>query len=203
MAQMATSQRSIKGTKTEKNLVTAYLAESTAYTRYMYYGQQANKEKYYPIQRVFTDTANNEMHHAKIFFKYLEGGKVEVPMNVDAGVIGTTAENLALAAEEEKFEGVELYRNAAAVAREEGFDEIAEHFEAISTIEEHHRRRFLAWLKRVNDGTVWKRDSEVVWECLVCGYRFKGTEPPTCCPACSHPYQYYMPVDELTAAIAN
>lgn len=189
--------KSLKGTKTEKNLVTAYLAESTAYTRYTYYAQQANKESYFPIEKVFTETAANEMRHSKVFFKFLVGGKVEVPMNVDAGVIGTTAENLAVAAEEELIEGVELYRNAAQVAREEGFDEIAAHFDAIGEIELHHRRRFLHYLKQVKDGTVWKRDHEITWKCLVCGYEYKGTTPPQVCPACDHPYQHYMAMDYI------
>ena len=197
---MATEKKSIKGSKTEKNLVTAYLAESTAYTRYMFYAKQANKEGYFPIEHIFADTANNEMHHAKVYFKFLEGGKVDVPMNVDAGVIGTTAENLKLAAEEEEFEGVKLYTDAAKTAREEGFDEIASHFEAIATIKEHHRRRFLFWLRHVNEGTVWKREKPIKWQCLVCGYEYVGTTPPTVCPACDHPMQHYMPMDEETSA---
>lgn len=189
---MATS---IKGTRTEKNLVTAYLAESSAYTRYTFYAKQANKESYYPIERVFTETAANELHHSKIFFKFLEGGKVEVPMNVDSGVIGTTAENLATAAEEERVEGVEMYTDAARVALEEGFPEIAEHFSSIAKIEASHRRRFLHFLKQVKDGTVWKRDHEIIWKCLVCGFEYKGTEPPVKCPACDHPREYYMAMD--------
>lgn len=200
---MDTTTKSIKGTRTEKNLLTAYIAESTAYTRYMFYANQAKKEKYYPIQFLFTTTANNEMHHGKIFFKYLEGGKVEVPITADSGEIGTTAENLATAAEEEKYEGVELYRNAAAVAREEGFDDIAEHFEAISTIEEMHRRRFLEYLKHVKEGTLWKREKPVKWQCLVCGYVFEGTEPPEACPACNHPREFYVVMDEETAAVVD
>ncbi len=189
--------KSIKGTQTEKNLVIAYLAESTAYTRYTFYAAQANKENYFPIEKIFTETAANEMRHAKVFFKFLEGGQVSVPMNgVDAGIIGTTESNLATAAREELYEGVKLYTDAAAVAEKEGFHDIAEHFRAIATIEEHHRRRFERYLKHVKEGTVWKREKPIKWQCLVCGYIYEGTTPPAVCPACDHPYQHYMALDE-------
>lgn len=190
-----TDPKSLKGTQTEKNLVIAYVAESTAYTRYTFYAQAATKEGYYPIAQVFNETADNELHHGKIFFKYLQGGAVSVNVDVDAGVIGTTAENLQIAANEEETEGVDLYKKSAEVAREEGFDDIAEHFEAIAKIEDQHRRRFLHYLKQVKDGTVWKRDHEIVWKCLVCGYEFTGTEPPVKCPACNHPREHYMAMD--------
>lgn len=190
-----TTPQSLKGTQTEKNLVIAYVAESTAYTRYTFYAQQATKESYFPIAQVFNETADNELHHGKIFFKYLEGGSVNVSVDVDAGVIGTTAQNLEIAAAEEESEGVDLYRKSAEVAREEGFDDIAEHFEAIAQIEEQHRKRFLHYLKQVKEGTVWKRDHEITWKCLVCGYEFKGTEPPVKCPACNHPREHYMAMD--------
>lgn len=186
------STKSIKGTRTEKNLVTAYVAESGAYTRYTFYAQQADKENYFPIGQIFRDTAANELHHGKVFFKFLEGGQVDITTTVDAGVIGTTAENLATAANEEMVEGVELYTNAAKVADEEGFPEIADHFRAIAEVEERHRRRFEAYLKQVNDGTVWKRNKPIQWQCLVCGYVYEGTEPPTKCPGCDHPYQHYI-----------
>ncbi len=194
-----TSKKSIKGTRTERNLVTAYMAESSAYTRYMFYAAQATKENYFPIAEIFTETANNEMRHAKVYFKFLEGGSVNVPLDVDAGVIGTTAANLALAAKEEEIEGVQLYTDAAKVAREEGFDDIADHFAAIATIEARHRRRFLYYLDQVEKGTVWKREKPIEWKCLVCGYTYVGTEPPTLCPACDHPYQHYMAMDYIDA----
>lgn len=194
------TKKSIKGTQTEKNLVSAYIAESTAYSRYLFYAKQASKENYYPIQHIFEDTANNEMHHAKVYFKFLEGGKVEVPVTADSGVIGTTAENLATAAEEERTEGVDMYRKAAEIARQEGFDEIASHFEAIATVEEHHMRRFLRYLEQVKNGTVWKRDKPIKWQCLVCGYIFEGTEPPETCPGCDHPREHYMAMDEETTS---
>ncbi len=192
---MTTTTKSIKGTKTEKNLAASYMAESAAYTRYTFYAQQAEKESYFPIQRVFNETAANELHHAKVYFKYLEGGSLPVTLDVDAGVIGTTEQNLETAAHEEEVEGYDMYKEFARVAREEGFDDIAEHFDAIATIEEQHRRRFLHYLKQVKDGTVWKRDHEITWKCLVCGYEFKGTEPPVTCPACNHPREHYMGMD--------
>ncbi len=192
---MSTTKKSIKGTKTEKNLVIAYMAESSAYTRYIYYAKQANKESYFPIEKIFTETAENELHHSKIFFKFLEGGSVGCEMPVDAGVIGDTASNLATAAHEEMVEGVELYTKSAKVAEEEGFPEIAEHFKAIAEVERHHQERFERYLKQVQDGTVWKREKPIKWQCLVCGYIFEGTEPPKTCPACDHPYQHYMALD--------
>ena len=187
------TKKSIKGTQTEKNLVIAYLAESSAYTRYNFYAQKADKEQYFPIGQIFRETAENEMHHGKVFFKFLEGGSVEVPMAADAGVIGTTAENLEIAAKEEINEGVKLY---TASAEKEGFPEIADHFRAIAEIENRHHRRFMRYLKQVKEGTVWKREKPVTWQCLVCGYQYKGTEPPKVCPACDHPYQHYMAIDE-------
>ena len=192
---MTTEKKSIKGTQTEKNLIIAYVAESTAYSRYTFYAGQAEKEKYFPIQRVFTETAENELRHAKIYFKYLEGGNLPVTVDVDAGIIGTTAQNLEIAAHEELVEGTEMYKKMAATAKEEGFDDIAAHFAAIATIEERHRRRFLHYLKQVNEGTVWKRDKPIVWKCLVCGFEYVGTEPPAVCPACNHPREHYMVMD--------
>ncbi|MCM1032367.1 MAG: rubrerythrin family protein [Odoribacter sp.] len=187
--------KSIKGTKTEKNLVIAYLAESTAYSRYTYYAQQADKENYYPAGQIFRETADNELHHAKVFFKFLKGGSVEVPMTVDAGVIGTTAQNLEIAISEENNEGVKLYTAAAKVADEEGFSDIAEHFRAIATVEARHEKRFKMLLDQVKNDTMWKRDTPITWQCLVCGYQFEGTEPPKVCPACDHPYQHYIGLD--------
>lgn len=191
---MAT-KKSIKGTETEKNLVIAYLAESSAYTRYTFYADKADKEEYYPIGKVFRETADNELRHSKVFFKHLEGGKVEVPVNPDAGIIGDTASNLATAMAEEEHEGVEMYTNAAKAAKKEGFPDIASHFLEIAEIEQLHHDHFEAYLKQVNDGTVWKRDHDIKWKCLVCGYVHEGKEPPKECPACDHPYQHYIALD--------
>ena len=192
---MANKKKSIKGTQTERNLVIAYLDESSAYTSYMFYAAQADKENYFPIGQIFRETADNEMRHGKVFFKFLEGGSVKVDLSVDAGVMGATASNLETAAHEEEVEGVELYMASAKVADEEGFPEIAEHFREIAEIEDHHRRRFEHYLKQVKDGTVWKRDKSIKWQCLVCGYVYEGTEPPKVCPACDHPREHYMGMD--------
>lgn len=187
--------KSIKGTKTEKNLVASYLAESSAYSRYTFYATQANKEGFFPVEKVFTDTAANELRHAKVFFKYLEGGQVDVDMTVDAGVIGKTVDNLAIAAAEEHSEGVEAYIAAAKDADNEGFPEIAAHFRAIAEVEARHEKRFRLLIDQINKGTLWKRDEPIEWQCMVCGYTYYGTEPPKVCPACDHPYQHYIPLD--------
>lgn len=187
--------KSIKGTETEKNLLQSYLAESAAYSRYTYYAQQATKESYFPVAEIFNETAANELHHAKVFFKMLEGGRLTVPVDTDSGIIGDTATNLEYAIEEERREGYEAYKAAAEVARKEGFDEIASHFEAIAEVEKTHRARFERYLKQVKEGTVWKREKPIKWKCLVCGYIHEGTEPPAECPGCDHPYQHYMALD--------
>ena len=193
----STVSKDLRGTQTEKNLVLAYLAESAAYTRYTYYAKQATKESYFPVAEVFTETADNELHHSKVFFKMLKGGVVEVPVSVDAGVIADTASNLKTAMAEELKEGVDEYTEAAKVADKEGFPEIAEHFRAIAEIEQHHHDRFERFLKMVEDGTLWKREKPVTWECTVCGYTVVGTEPPVSCPACDHPYQHYICPDDF------
>lgn len=194
---MATSTKSIKGTQTEKNLAIAYLSESQANARYTFYAQQADKENYYPIGEVFRETAANELHHGKVYFKILEGGHMDVTMGVDTGIIGTTAENLAIAIGEEE-EDAEFYVKAAQTAEAEGFPEVAEHFRSIAEVEETHKKRFQAYLDQVNAGTVWKREKPITWRCLVCGFEYTGTEPPQVCPACSHPYQHYIGLDMLT-----
>ena len=189
--------KSIKGTLTEKNLVKAYVSESGAYTRYIYYSQQAEKEGYFPIQKVFEETAANELRHGKVFMKFLESGVVPCTVDVDAYNIGDTASCLEISIKEEREEGFEEYLASAKVAREEGFIEIAEHFEAIAAIEMHHMKRFQAYLDQVKAGTVWKRDHEITWKCLVCGSEYVGKEPPVVCPACDHPQQHYIAMDML------
>lgn len=191
------AQKSIKGTKTEKNLANSYLAESAAYSRYSFFATQAQKESYFQYANIFTETAANELRHAKIYFEYLtEGAVVTDPMGVDAGIIGTTADNLKVAAAEEQSEGVDAYIAAAKVADEEGFQEIADRFRAIASIENHHMERFNKMRERIETGTVWKRDTPIKWQCLVCGYIHEGTTPPDKCPACNHPYQHFMPLED-------
>lgn len=184
--------KSLKGTQTEKNIAASYVAESCAYTRYTFFAQQAQKEQYFQYANIFNETAANELRHAKIYLQYLtEEGCTTPPMGVDAGILAPTAANLKVAAAEEEKEGVEMYTNAAKVAKEEGFDEIADRFLAIATIENHHKERFEKMSERIANGTVWKSDKPVKWQCLVCGYIFEGTEPPEKCPACHHPYQHF------------
>lgn len=191
------SEKSIKGTKTEVNLANAYISESCAYSRYTYFGQQAQKEGYYQYADIFNETAANELHHAKIFLKYLtEGVVVSQPIGVDPGILSPTVDNLKVAAAEEEKEGVEQYINSAKTAEEEGFVEIAARFRAIATVEAHHKARFDKMRERIETGTVWKRDTPIKWQCQVCGYIFEGVEPPEKCPACYHPYQHFMPMED-------
>lgn len=187
----------IAGTKTEQKLLQSYFAESAAYTRYTFYALQAAKENYFPVERIFNETAANELRHAKVFFKFLPGGApLQVDVATNPGIIGDTASNLATAAEEELREGVDFYNEAAGIARSEGFDDIADHFEAVATIEKRHHDRFERYLKHIQDGTLWKRSEPVTWQCLVCGYEYIGTEPPKVCPACDHPYQHYIAIGD-------
>jgi len=189
-----TNEKSLKGTKTEQNLATAYLAESAAYSRYTFFAKAAEKEGYPQYSDLFAETADNELHHAKLYLKCMNQENVVAPaMSVDAGVIGTTLANLKVAAHEEEVEGVELYTKAAKVAKEEGFDEISDLFANIATIEDHHRQRFLKMAERIEEGTVWKSEDgkPIRWQCRVCGYITEGVEPPLVCPVCKHPRKYY------------
>lgn len=196
MADTTSTPQSIKGTRTEKNLANAYVAESTAYTRYIYFAKSAKKEMYYHFSNIFLETADNELHHGKIFLKYLtEGAVVTDPISIDPGILKPTLECLKIAAEEEEREGVQEYTNAAEVAEEEGFHDIADHFRAIATIENHHKERFDLMRWQIENDKVWKRDQPIKWQCLVCGYIFEGVEPPEKCPACNHPYQHFMPAE--------
>lgn len=188
--------KSLAGSKTFDNLMASYMVESAAYSRYTFYADQAKKESYFQISNVFAETAANELHHAKIYFKYLvDFGDYNIPLGVTAGVIGNTSDNLGEAAREEELEGVDSYKKYAEIAREEGYPEVADHFDAIAEVEKSHRERFLEYKKQVDEGTVWKRDKPIKWQCLVCGYIFEGTEPPQKCPACDHPYQHYRALD--------
>lgn len=182
---------SIKGTRTEQNLLKAFAGESQARMRYSYFASVAKSEGFDQICGLFTETADNEKEHAKVFFKYLEGGPVEITATYPAGVIGTTAENLLAAADGEHEEWGELYPNFAAIADEEGFADAATSFREIAEVEERHEARYRKLLENVNGHTVFKRDGEVYWKCRNCGYVHKGTEAPVECPACKHPQAYY------------
>jgi rubrerythrin len=181
----------IKGSKTEKNLLKAFAGESQARNRYTYFASTARNEGYIQIQKVFEETAENEKEHAKVFFKYLEGGMVEITASYPAGKIGTTAENLLAAANGEKEEWSVLYPEFAKTAKEEGFTDVAESFTEIGEVEEEHEKRYRKLLANIKNGTVFKRDKDVKWHCLNCGYVHHGNEAPEVCPACQHPRAYY------------
>lgn len=182
---------SLKGSKTEKNLLKSFAGESQARNRYTFFASAARKEGYIQIQRIFEETAANEKEHAEVFFKYLEGGEVEITAAYPAGKIGTTEENLLAAAEGELLEWGTLYPDFANVAREEGFLDVAESYTEIAEVEEEHEKRYRKLLENVKNGTVFKRDEEVEWHCLNCGYIHHGKEAPEVCPACQHPKSYY------------
>lgn len=180
-----------KGSQTEKNLLKAFAGESQARNRYTYFASQAGKDEFMQIQTIFQETADQEKEHAKRFFKFLEGGEVEITAGFPAGSIGTTAENLRAAAGGEHHEWSTLYPEFAKVARQEGFADIAATFDAISVAEKQHERRYLGLLKNVEAGTVFKKASPVVWRCRNCGYLHTGAEAPTLCPACAHPQAHF------------
>ncbi len=181
----------LKGSRTEKNLLTAFAGESQARNRYTYFSSQAKKDGYVQISAIFEETANQEKEHAKRLFKFLQGGAVEIQAAFPAGVIGTTEENLVEAAGGENYEWSEMYPTFAAVAREEGFEEIAAVFEAIAVAEKQHEKRYLALLNNIRSGTVFKKAQPVVWSCRNCGYRYEGTEAPQECPSCAHPIDHF------------
>lgn len=183
--------KSLKGTQTEKNLLGAFAGESQARNRYTYAASKARKEGFVQIADIFQETADQEKEHAKRFFKFLEGGEVEVTAAFPAGVTGTTAENLAAAAAGEHFEHSELYPGFAKIAREEGFEAVAMVFEAISVAEKQHEARYRGLLANVEAGTVFEKDSSVVWRCRNCGYLHEGADAPTACPACAHPQAHF------------
>lgn len=181
----------LKGTRTERNLLTAFAGESQARNRYSFFASQARKEGYEQIAAIFAETAENEREHAKRLFKFLEGGEVEIEASFPAGVIGDTASNLEAAARGEHYEYSQMYPSFAQVAEEEGFKEIAEVFRAIAVAEREHERRYLALLKNVREGTVFKKERPVKWRCRNCGYVHEGTEAPERCPSCDHPQAYF------------
>lgn len=183
--------KNIKGTKTEKNLLAAFAGESQARMRYTYFASQAKKENYEQISAIFSETADNEKEHAKVFFKHLQGGDVEIVAAYPAGIIGTTAENLHAAAEGEKMEWGTLYPDFAETAEKEGFPMVAHSFRKIGEVEAHHERRYRKLLENVKKKQVFKKNKNVKWKCRNCGYVHEGDEAPDVCPACQHPQSYY------------
>jgi len=187
---------SLKGTKTEKNILTAFCGESQARNRYTYFVKQAKTEGFVQIADIFEETADQEKEHAKRLFKLLEGGEVEITGSFPAGVIGTTSENLAEAAAGEHYEWTTMYPEFASVAREEGFSKIAVIFESIAIAEKQHEKRYLDLKKNVDNGTVFKKETSLVWRCRNCGYLFEGNEAPAKCPACDHPQAHFEVLGE-------
>ena len=181
----------LKGTQTEKNILTAFTGESQARNRYTYFASQAKKDGYVQISEIFTETANQEKEHAKRLFKLLEGGEVEVAAAFPAGVIGTTIDNLKEAAAGENYEYTDMYPGFAKIAVEEGFEEIAEIFKAIAVAEKQHEKRYLALAANIANNTVFKKEQSVVWRCRNCGYLHEGDSAPEECPACAHPQAHF------------
>ncbi len=181
----------LKGTQTEKNILTAFSGESQARNRYTYFTSQAKKEGYVQIAAIFEETANQEKEHAKRLFKLLEGGEVEITGAFPAGVIGTTLENLKASAQGENYEHTQMYPGFAKVARAEGFNAIAAIFEAIAVAEKQHEKRYNDLAANIEAGSVFKKAEKTVWRCRNCGYLHEGTEAPGMCPACAHPQAHF------------
>lgn len=181
----------LSGSQTEKNLITSFAGEAQARNRYTYFASKARKDGLVQIAMIFEETANQEKEHAKRFFEQLQGGEVMVQTSFPAGVISSTAENLKAAAEGENCEWSEIYPNFAKIARQEGFEEAANIWDAVSIAEKQHEKRYLDLLSNVNLGKVFKKDKPVAWRCINCGYVHEGLEAPLSCPACAHPQAYY------------
>jgi len=188
--------KSIKGTQTEKNICISYLNECQSYSRYNFYAKIADKENLFPVGEIFRETANNEMHHAKVFLKMLEDTVVTTPIDVDAGFLGTTPDNLRASMKEEMEGGYEFYMESAATAEKEGFPDIAVHFKAIAEVEKSHYDRFEKFLEMIENDTLFKRDKDVTWRCLVCGFEYVGKEPPAKCQGCDHPSCHYICMED-------
>ena len=182
---------SIKGTKTEQNLLKSFAGESQARNRYTFFASKAKKDGFEQIAAVFEETAAQEKEHAKLFFKFLEGGMVEITATFPAGVIGSTAENLLAAAEGEHEEWALLYSEFAKVAEEEGFSKIAKAFDLVATVEKRHEARYRKLLKNIENNLVFKRSGQMSWACRNCGYLHTGEAAPELCPCCHHPLSYF------------
>ena len=186
----------LKGSQTEKNLLTAFAGESQARNRYTYFASAAKKEGYVQIADIFEETANQEKEHAKRFFKFLEGGDLEISGSFPAGVVGTTLENLKAAAAGEQHEWTEMYPGFARIAREEGFEAVAVVFEKISIAEKQHEKRYADLAANIEKGRVFKRDGSITWRCRNCGYVHDGSDAPELCPACAHPQAHFEELAE-------
>ena len=183
--------KKLKGSQTEKNLLKAFAGESQARNRYTFFASVARDEGFEQISAIFLETADNEKEHAKVFFKHLEGGDVTIDASYPAGKIGKTNENLLAAADGEKMEWGTLYPEFEKIARQEGFNEVADSFKEIAEVEKHHEERYRKLLENVKNNTVFKKDKVVRWKCRNCGYIHEGKEAPKECPACKHPQSFY------------
>ncbi|TFH25021.1 MAG: rubrerythrin family protein [Bacteroidia bacterium] len=188
-------EKSLKGTRTEQNLLKAFAGESQAKNRYEFFAKQAKKEGYEQMAAIFMQTAKEEQAHAKRYFKFLEGGMVEITASYPAGIIETTAENLKAAAEGENEEWTDLYPTFAEIAKEEGFPKVASAFKMIAKVEAEHEKRYLRLLQNVSEDKVFMKDGKVWWKCMVCGYVYESEKALETCPACLHP-QSYMKLKE-------
>jgi rubrerythrin len=188
--------KSLKGTQTEKNLMTSFAGESQARMRYTYFAKQVKKEGFEQIAAIFQETANQEQEHAKRMFKYLEGGMLEITATFPAGVIGTTAENLKAAAEGENEEWTDMYPKFAEIAEEEGFKEIATMYRMIAKAESIHEEQYNKLYERVVEGKVFEREEEIEWQCRNCGYVITSKKAPKKCPACLHDQAYFEPKND-------
>lgn len=182
---------SIRGSKTERNLLKAFAGESQARNRYAYFSSAARKEGYEQVANIFIETAENEKEHAKVFFKYLEGEEVEITASYPAGIIKDIKANLEASATGENMEWTTLYADFAKVARDEGFIDVANSFEQIAKVEKFHESRYRALIDSLDRGEVFKKKTSVKWHCINCGYVFEGSEAPKECPACKHPQAFY------------
>ena len=188
--------KSIKGTRTEQNLLKSFAGESQARSRYTFFASVAKKEGYEQIAAVFLETAEQEKEHAKRFFKFLEGGMVEITASYPAGIIGTTQQNLLEAAEGELEEWDILYKEFEKVANEEGFPEVATAFKMIAKVEAEHERRYRKLLSNLLDESVFKKEEPILWQCRNCGYVHEGKTAPQTCPACIHPQAFFEPMKQ-------
>ncbi|MDD5120561.1 MAG: rubrerythrin family protein [Candidatus Omnitrophica bacterium] len=188
--------KSIKGSKTEENLLAAFAGESQARNRYTYFASAARKEGFEQIANIFAETAENEKEHAKVFFKHLEGGDLEITAMYPAGMIKDTKSNLESAAAGEKLEWTTLYQDFGKIAREEGFDDVARSFEQIAKVEQFHESRYRKLINNISHNEVFKKEAQVKWHCINCGYVFEGSDAPKECPACKHPQSFYEVLSE-------
>ncbi len=189
-------EKSLKGTRTEQNLLKAFAGESQARNRYDMFAKQARKEGYQQMAAIFEETALHEQQHAKRFFGFLEGGMVEITATYPAGKVGTTAENLKAAAEGEHEEWTDLYPTFARIAKEEGFPKIASAFKVIAQVEAEHERRYLKLLQNISEDRVFLKEGKVWWKCIKCGYVYESAKAMENCPACDHPKAYMQVLED-------